>query len=37
MTFTKVSSMMMQTGLFDWQIRFEQLDHGGDPLPDQGL
>src|SRR5512139_3194057 len=24
---------MMQTGLFDWQIRFKQLDHGGDPLP----
>lgn len=23
---------MMQTGLFDWQIRFEQLDNGGDPL-----
>lgn len=23
---------MMQTGLFDWQTRFEQLAHGGDPL-----
>jgi IS5 family transposase len=23
---------MMQTGLFDWQTRFEQLNHGGDPL-----
>jgi IS5 family transposase len=23
---------MMQTGLFDWQTRFEQLDNGGDPL-----
>jgi IS5 family transposase len=23
---------MMQTGLFDWQKRFEQLDKGGDPL-----
>jgi IS5 family transposase len=23
---------MMQTGLFDWQTRFEQLDKGGDPL-----
>jgi len=23
---------MMQTGLFDWQMRFEQLDNGGDPL-----
>ncbi len=23
---------MMQTGLFDWQTRFEQLDTGGDPL-----
>ncbi len=23
---------MMQTGLFDWQTRFEQLDDGGDPL-----
>jgi IS5 family transposase len=23
---------MMQTGLFDWQTRFEQLDSGGDPL-----
>jgi IS5 family transposase len=23
---------MMQTGLFDWQRRFEQLDNGGDPL-----
>jgi transposase, IS5 family len=23
---------MMQTGLFDWQARFEQLDEGGDPL-----
>lgn len=23
---------MMQTGLFDWQIRFEQLNNGGDPL-----
>lgn len=22
----------MQTGLFDWQTRFEQLDNGGDPL-----
>jgi len=22
----------MQTGLFDWQTRFEQLDKGGDPL-----
>ncbi len=25
--------MMMQTGLLDWQIRFKQLDMGGDPLP----
>src|SRR5512136_3220147 len=25
--------MMMQTGMFDWQIRFRQLDEGGDPLP----
>jgi len=24
---------MMQTGLFDWHIRFRQLDAGGDPLP----
>lgn len=24
---------MMQTGLLDWQIRFDQLDTGGDPLP----
>src|SRR5512135_1877863 len=24
---------MMQTGLFDWHIRFGQLDAGGDPLP----
>jgi IS5 family transposase len=24
---------MMQTGLLDWQIRFRQLDVGGDPLP----
>jgi hypothetical protein len=24
---------MMQTGLLDWQIRFRQLDEGGDPLP----
>jgi IS5 family transposase len=24
--------MMMQTGLLDWQIRFKQLDNGGDPL-----
>lgn len=24
---------MMQTGLLDWQIRFKQLDKGGDPLP----
>ena len=23
---------MKQTGLFDWQTRFEQLDNGGDPL-----
>jgi len=23
---------MMQTGLFDWQQRFEELDKGGDPL-----
>lgn len=23
---------MMQTGLFDWQTRFEQLNNGGDPL-----
>ena len=23
---------MMQTGLFDWQQRFEDLDKGGDPL-----
>ena len=23
----------MQTGLLDWQIRFKQLDNGGDPLP----
>jgi len=23
---------MMQTGLLDWQIRFKQLDNGGDPL-----
>src|SRR4030043_2030292 len=26
-------SIMMQTGLLDWQIRFRQLDAGGDPLP----
>jgi transposase, IS5 family len=25
--------MMMQTGLLDWQLRFKQLDNGGDPLP----
>ena len=25
--------MMMQTGFFDWQVRFKQLDEGGDPLP----
>ena len=25
--------MMMQTGLLDWQLRFIQLDNGGDPLP----
>ena len=24
---------MMQTGLFDWHNRFQQLDAGGDPLP----
>ena len=24
---------MRQTGLLDWQIRFRQLDGGGDPLP----
>jgi len=24
---------MMQTGFFDWQVRFKQLDEGGDPLP----
>jgi IS5 family transposase len=30
---TKVSKMMMQTGLLDWQLRFKQLDNGGDPLP----
>ena len=24
---------IMQTGLLDWQIRFRQLDAGGDPLP----
>lgn len=24
---------MMQTGFLDWQIRFDQLDIGGDPLP----
>jgi IS5 family transposase len=24
---------MMQTGLLDWHIRFQQLDAGGDPLP----
>ena len=24
---------MMQAGLLDWQIRFKQLDSGGDPLP----
>ena len=24
---------MMQSGLLDWQIRFKQLDNGGDPLP----
>ena len=24
---------MMQTGLFDWYNRFQQLDAGGDPLP----
>jgi transposase, IS5 family len=24
--------MMMQTGLLDWQLRFKQLDNGGDPL-----
>lgn len=23
---------MMQTGLFDWQTRFQQLNDGGDPL-----
>lgn len=23
---------MMQSGMFDWQTRFEQLDNGGDPL-----
>jgi IS5 family transposase len=23
---------MIQTGLFDWQRRFEQLEQGGDPL-----
>ena len=23
----------MQIGLLDWQIRFKQLDNGGDPLP----
>ena len=23
---------MRQSGLFDWQRRFEQLDKGGDPL-----
>ena len=23
---------MMQTGLFDWETRFKQLDNGGDPL-----
>jgi len=23
---------MMQSGLFDWQVRFEQLNNGGDPL-----
>ena len=23
----------MQTGLLDWQLRFKQLDNGGDPLP----
>lgn len=23
---------MMQSGLFDWQTRFQQLDNGGDPL-----
>jgi hypothetical protein len=23
---------MMQSGLLDWQTRFEQLDNGGDPL-----
>ncbi len=27
-----MNMMMMQTGLLDWQIRFEQLDNGGDPL-----
>jgi hypothetical protein len=25
-------SIMMQTGLLDWQIGFRQLDAGGDPL-----
>ena len=25
--------MMVQTGLLDWQLRFKQLDNGGDPLP----
>ena len=24
--------MMMQTGLLDWQIRFEQLDNGGNHI-----
>jgi transposase, IS5 family len=28
-----VREEMMQTGLFDWDIRFRQLDAGGDPLP----
>lgn len=27
---------MMQTGLFDWQTRFEQLNNGGDPLVTRG-
>jgi IS5 family transposase len=29
----KEGKEMMQTGLLDWQIRFKQLDNGGDPLP----
>jgi len=27
-----VEGAKMQTGLFDWQFRFEKLDKSGDPL-----